>query len=177
MADGTYSGYASTSGAFPDSGSFTASPSTSGYAGSTVTANNSVPPALMGTIPRRRKSASRRSWRGSMPRRRAPGYLDVAYGSEQTGCYTLPSGGGANTDTKLVLTTAQKNALTVPFSTVSSLTPCLTIENISSSMNYFYSDYLQGSGGTDTTCQATTNSAVTLNDIGLSIGHNLGPRR
>jgi hypothetical protein len=38
-------------------------------------------------------------------------------------------------------------------------------------MDYFYSDYNQssGGGGVDAGCQATANSAVTLNDIGLAI--------
>jgi hypothetical protein len=89
----------------------------------------------------------------------------VAYGSEQTGCYTTPSGGGANTDTSLVATGSN-----VSF-TLSQLTPCVTIENIASSMDYFYSDYNQSGsgGGVDAGCQATANSAVTLNDIGLAI--------
>ena len=174
MADGTYSGYASTSGAFPDSGSFSASPSTSGYAGSVVTANNVSTAGTYGQYPSAEAECQQAIVAAQYATNQSTRVFGVAYGSEQTGCYSTPSGGGTNTDTKFVLTTAQQNALTVPFSAVSSLSPCLTIENISSSMNYFYSDYLQSGSGVNTGCQATTNSAVTLNDIGLSIGAQFG---
>ncbi len=95
----------------------------------------------------------------------------VAYGAEQNGCGTAPSDGAGYTDTTVVAT--GKN---VSFTSASSITPCVTIENIASSLSYFYSDYNQSGSGIDTTCQSTVNSATSLNDIGISIGGSLsGP--
>jgi hypothetical protein len=157
MADGTYSGYPSDTGAFPDSGSFTASPSSSGY--STLNGNGA------GYYPSATDECQQAIAAAQYAAKQGTRVYGVAYGSEQTGCYTTPSGGGANTDTSLVATGSN-----VSF-TLSQLTPCVTIENIASSMDYFYSDYNQssGGGGVDAGCQATANSAVTLNDIGLAI--------
>jgi Flp pilus assembly protein TadG len=95
----------------------------------------------------------------------------VAYGSEASGCGTNPTGGGGYTDTTLVAT-----GNNVAFTSASAITPCVTIENIASSLTYFYSDYNQSGSGIDTSCQSTINSAVSLNDIGISIGGSLsGP--
>lgn len=84
----------------------------------------------------------------------------VAYGSEQSGC---TSGFGA-TDTTLVAT--GKNAAF----TISSLTPCVTIENIASSLNNFYSDYKQSGGEVDTSCVDNSHTVSSLQAIFLSIG-------
>jgi Flp pilus assembly protein TadG len=83
----------------------------------------------------------------------------VAYGSEQQGCTTGP---GA-TDTSLIAT--GRNA---PF-TLSSLTPCVTIENIASSLGTFYSDYQQSGSGIDLSCVDNSHTVVNLNDIFQSI--------
>lgn len=84
----------------------------------------------------------------------------VAYGSEQTGCYGSSHGG---TDSTLVAT--GNNAAF----TLSGLTPCITIENIASTLSNFYSDYLQSSSGVDTSCVDQSHNVVSLQDIFLSI--------
>ncbi|MGO8758635.1 MAG: TadG family pilus assembly protein [Terracidiphilus sp.] len=84
----------------------------------------------------------------------------VAYGSEQSGC---TSGSGA-TDTTLVAT-GKNQAFTL-----SSLTPCVTIENIASSLNDFYSDYNQSGSGVDTSCVDNSHTVSSLQAIFLSIG-------
>jgi len=95
----------------------------------------------------------------------------VAYGAEGTGCGTAPSDGSGHTDTTLVAT-----GQNVGFSSASAITPCVTVENIASSLTYFYSDYNQSGSGVDTSCQSTINSAVSLDDIGISIAGSLsGP--
>ncbi|MGC9157636.1 MAG: hypothetical protein ACP5FH_01505 [Terracidiphilus sp.] len=86
----------------------------------------------------------------------------VAYGSEQTGCATGQR--GSYTDTTLVAT--GKNASF----TLSNLTPCVTIENISSSLSTFYSDYKQSGTGIDTSCVDNSHTVSSLNGIFLSIG-------
>ena len=93
----------------------------------------------------------------------------VAYGAEQSGCGTAPSDGAGHTDTSVVAT--GKN---VAFSSAAAISPCVTVENIASSMNYFYSDYSQSGSGS--TCYDTLHSAVSLNDIGINIVGSLsGP--
>jgi hypothetical protein len=79
----------------------------------------------------------------------------VAYGSEAQGCNS-----GWNiglTDKTLVATGANAN-----FS-LSQLTPCVTMENIASSLNTFFSDYNQSGSGS--TCQDASHPTVSLNDI------------
>ena len=83
----------------------------------------------------------------------------VAYGSEQTGCYS----GSGNTDTSLLTFPGTLNA---SFS-ISGLTPCITMENIASSLNNFYSDYNQSGSGS--TCQDSSHTVTSLADIFLSI--------
>jgi hypothetical protein len=83
----------------------------------------------------------------------------VAYGSESTGC-----GAGGGTDTHLYAT-----GNNVPF-TLSQLTPCVTMENIASSMNYFYSD--PNETGSNSTCTDSVHTTATLADIALSIAAN-----
>jgi hypothetical protein len=81
----------------------------------------------------------------------------VAYGSETSGC-----GAGGGTDNTLVAT--GKN---IPFTTVGELNPCVTMENIASSMSYFFSDYLQTGSGS--TCQDTNHTVTSLNQIALAV--------
>ena len=83
----------------------------------------------------------------------------VAYGSEQTGCYS----GDGNTDTTLLTFSRPLNAT---FS-ISQLTPCITMENIASSLGNFYSDYNQSGSGS--TCQDNSHTVSSLSDIFLSI--------
>jgi hypothetical protein len=80
----------------------------------------------------------------------------VAYGSEQSGC-----GAGGGTDTSLVSTGTNQTY------SISSLTPCVTMENIASSLQYFYSDYNQSGSGSS--CQDASHTVSTLQDIFLAI--------
>jgi Flp pilus assembly protein TadG len=84
----------------------------------------------------------------------------VAYGSESSGCTT--AGGG--TDSTLVAT-GNNQSFTLTGS--SALTPCVTMENIASSLAYFYSDYNQSGSGS--TCTDNSHTTVNLSDISLSI--------
>jgi Flp pilus assembly protein TadG len=85
----------------------------------------------------------------------------VAYGSESSGCTS--AGGG--TDTTLIATTGLNQTFTL--SGASALTPCITMENIASSLNYFYSDYNQSGSGS--TCVDNSHTTVNLSDISLAI--------
>jgi len=79
----------------------------------------------------------------------------VAYGAEGTGCTNGWSVG--LTDTTVVATGTNAS-----FS-LSSLSPCVTMENIASSLTTFYSDYNQSGSGS--TCEDASHSAVSLQDI------------
>jgi hypothetical protein len=83
----------------------------------------------------------------------------VAYGSSGTGCSS--GWAPALTDTTLVATGA--NAAF----TLSSLTPCVVMENIASSLDNFYSDYNQSGSGS--TCQDASHTVTSLQDIFLAI--------
>lgn len=85
----------------------------------------------------------------------------VAYGSEQSGCATAENNFIA--DTTLVAT--GKNASF----TLSTLSPCATIENIASSLGNFYSDYLQSGSTVSSSCVDSSHSVTSLQDIFLSI--------
>jgi hypothetical protein len=88
----------------------------------------------------------------------------VAYGSEDDGCAV--SGNGATVvDTSLLTLVSPAN---VAF-TLSSLLPCVTMENIASSMEYFYSNPQQSGANVDTSCVDTDHTALTLPDIGAAI--------
>jgi hypothetical protein len=87
----------------------------------------------------------------------------VAYGSEQTGCYSTNAASG-NTDTTLF--SPFPRTLNSSF-TISQLTPCITMENIASSLGNFYSDYNQSGSGS--TCQDSSHTVTSLADIFLSI--------
>jgi hypothetical protein len=85
----------------------------------------------------------------------------VAYGSEDAGCAVAGSGATV-TDTTLV-TTGKNQSFTL-----STLTPCVTMENMASSLQYFYSDYNQS--GSKSTCQAASTSATSIKQIFEDIG-------
>jgi len=91
----------------------------------------------------------------------------VAYGSQQSGC---SSGSGA-TDTSLIATGQNQSF------TASSITPCITIENIASSIDNFYSDYLQSGSGVDNSCVDSSHYVTSLSGIFSSIAaHFTQPR-
>jgi len=91
----------------------------------------------------------------------------VSYGSEDQGCSTSFGTGGpqgsAGTDSTTVVT--GNNAAF----TAASITPCLTMENIASTLDYFYSDYNQSGSGVDKSCIDSAHGVTSLNDIFLSI--------
>jgi Flp pilus assembly protein TadG len=89
----------------------------------------------------------------------------VAYGAEDSGC---ASGGHPDDYTDVTLVATGANA---PF-TLSTLTPCVTMENIASSLNTFYSDYLQSGSGVSTTCVDNAHTVTALVDIFASISTN-----
>jgi hypothetical protein len=86
----------------------------------------------------------------------------ISYGSEQTGCGSGST--DAHNDVTLVTT-----GMNVPFSSTSSLNPCITMENIASDLKYFYSDYLQSGGSVDTNCIGTVNNIANLNQIAFDV--------
>jgi len=86
----------------------------------------------------------------------------VAYGAEDTGC---SSGGHPDDYTDVTLVATGNNA---PF-TLSQLTPCVTMENIASSLNTFYSDYLQSGSGVSNSCVDNAHTVTALVQIFASI--------
>jgi hypothetical protein len=86
----------------------------------------------------------------------------VAYGSGTSGCASGWSIG--LTDTTLVAT--GNNA---SFS-LTTLTPCVTVENIASSLSNFYSDYAQS--GSNSTCYDNAHTVSSLADIFSAIAAN-----
>lgn len=81
----------------------------------------------------------------------------VAYGAESSGCSNGWSVGA--TDTTLVATGTNQ-----PFTSVSKLLPCTTMENIASSWTNFYSDNQQ-TGNVNLGCTDSNHSTVSLQDI------------
>jgi hypothetical protein len=86
----------------------------------------------------------------------------VAYGAEQTGC---SSGGHPDDYTDVTLVASGANASF----TLAQLTPCVTMENIASSLSYFYSDYLQSGSGVATNCVDNAHTVTALIYIFASI--------
>jgi len=97
----------------------------------------------------------------------------VAYGAEDSGC---GSGGHPDDYTDVTLVTLP-NAANAPFSSAASLTPCITMENIASSLQYFYSDYLQSGSGVSNTCVDNSHSVTSLVEIFQSIASNFSTPR
>jgi Flp pilus assembly protein TadG len=95
----------------------------------------------------------------------------VAYGAEDDGCAVAGSG-ATLTDTTLVAT-----GVNAPF-TLSSLLPCVTMENMASSLQYFYSDSQKSGSDIDASCVDASHpvSSATggslLQQIFLSISSN-----
>jgi hypothetical protein len=87
----------------------------------------------------------------------------VAYGSEQSGCYSS-DGSNGNTDTTEY--TSFPRTLNQTFA-ISALTPCIEMENIASNLGNFYSDYNQSGSGS--TCQDASHTVTSLSDIFLAI--------
>jgi hypothetical protein len=94
----------------------------------------------------------------------------VAYGSEDSGC---GSGSHADDYTDVTTVATGKNASF----TASSLTPCITMENIASDLKYFYSDYLQSGSGVDTSCVSSANQLTSLANIFDSISSSFTTAR
>lgn len=91
----------------------------------------------------------------------------VAYGSEQTGC-----GSGSTDSHNDVTTVTLASPPNVSWSGASNLTPCLTMENIASDIQYFYSDFNQSGSGRDSTC-ISPYSSTNLNNIYLAIAASM----
>lgn len=83
--------------------------------------------------------------------------FSVAYGSESSGCSNGWSVGA--TDTTLVATGTNQ-----PFTSLSSLLPCTTMENIASSWTNFYSDNQQ-TGNVNLGCTDLNHTTVSLQNI------------
>jgi Flp pilus assembly protein TadG len=94
----------------------------------------------------------------------------VSYGSESEGCsYTVGTkgtSGSYGTDNTTVATGANATF------TAATITPCVSMENIASSLQYFYSDYNQTDAGTgvDKNCIDNAHSVSDLKDILLAVG-------
>jgi hypothetical protein len=84
----------------------------------------------------------------------------VAYGSESSGCVT----GSSGTDTSLVAT----GTYNVPVA-LGTLTPCVTMEDIASSLTYFYAD----SSSSANACTDNAHSTNSLSDIFFSIASSI----
>jgi Flp pilus assembly protein TadG len=96
----------------------------------------------------------------------------VAYGAEDTGC-----GSGTRpdyyTDVTLVNLPSSPN---VSF-TLATLSPCVTMENVASSLQYFYSDYLQSGSGVSSSCVDNAHSVTSLTGIFQSIASTFSSPR
>jgi len=86
----------------------------------------------------------------------------VAYGSGTSGCASGWSIG--LTDTTLVATGSNASF------TLSTLTPCVTVENMASSLSNFFSDYAQS--GSNSTCYDNAHTVTSLADIFSAIAAN-----
>jgi Flp pilus assembly protein TadG len=86
----------------------------------------------------------------------------IAYGSEQSGCGTGST--DSHNDVSLVATGYNQS-----FSSLTALTPCVTVENIASSLTYFYSDYMQSGGSVDSTCIDNAHPVSSMMGIGEAI--------
>jgi len=96
----------------------------------------------------------------------------VAYGSEGKGC--ISTGEGHADDYTDV------SALTLPYTanvsfSMSTLSPCMTMENIASSLQWFYSDWKVT--GSTATCQSSANPMTSLDDIFASIRASMSQAR
>jgi Flp pilus assembly protein TadG len=93
----------------------------------------------------------------------------VSYGSEVDGCSST-FGSSGTTGSYGTDSTTVAIGLNAPF-TATTITPCITMENIASSLDYFYSDYNQydvGSG-VNKNCVDNAHAVSNLNDILLSV--------
>ena len=86
----------------------------------------------------------------------------VAYGSEQTGCYSQTAHWKYRYYAVLPFPQDAEPNLHDP-----QLTPCITMENIASNLGNFYSDYNQSGSGS--TCQDASHTVTSLADIFLAI--------
>ncbi len=94
----------------------------------------------------------------------------VSYGAEKLGCsYTVGTTGTEGSFGTDNTTVATGNNASF---TAATITPCITMENIASSLQYFYSDYNQSDAGTgpDRNCIDNSHSVSDLKDILLAVG-------
>lgn len=90
----------------------------------------------------------------------------VAYGSSSgTGCNI--SGGG--TDSSLISSSVYKIPLTVSLTSTAMITPCITMKDIASDLDYFYAD----SSSANNSCTDGAHSTDNLQDIFLSIASSI----
>ncbi len=88
----------------------------------------------------------------------------VAYGSESSGCYNGWSVGATDT-------TKTATGVNQPFTSVSQVLPCTTMEDIADSWNDFFSDNQQ-TGNVNLGCTDQNHSTVSLQDIFQAIAAN-----
>jgi Flp pilus assembly protein TadG len=87
----------------------------------------------------------------------------IAYGSEQTGC------GSGPVDNHNDVTLVSLGTLNQSFSSVSALSPCVTMENIASDLDWFFSDYMQSGSNVSTTCIDNAHPVSSMMGIGEAI--------
>ena len=90
----------------------------------------------------------------------------ISYGSEDQGCSAsaaVTQMGAKGTDSTTIVT--GRNAAF----TAATITPCLTMENIASSLQYFYSDYNQSGSGVAKNCIDAAHGVTSLNAIFTSL--------
>ncbi len=156
LSDGQANLYQSTSD-FPGDNGYSLAAGQSGYASAGVNGTNKYPDihdeCQQGIVAAQSAQAAGTT------------VYSVAYGSEQSGCGISSSAG--YTDKGTVVATGTN----APFGSVSALSPCVTMENMASSLGTFYSDFNQSGSGS--TCQDSSHSVSSLQDIFLSIAGTL----
>lgn len=130
-----------------------------------VTLANMITPATTGLYPSAIDQCQQAILAAQYATSQQTRVYSVAYGSEQTGCYSSSQG----TDTTLIATGANLlSPLDAPFA-INQLTPCITIENMATNLEYFYSDYLLSGSGVDNSCVSASHPITSMNEIFLSI--------
>jgi hypothetical protein len=90
----------------------------------------------------------------------------VAYGAENSGCNSGWSIGLTDT----TLQSSVVNSANISFA-LSGVDPCVTMENIASTLTYFYSDYQQS--GSSSNCTDSAHSTVSLQSIFQAVAASL----
>jgi Flp pilus assembly protein TadG len=125
------------------------------YNGSTSVSSNGVfamnDSSLLGTYPSSYAPCQQAMMAALWAKQAGTRVYGIAYGSETDGC----------ADSSIVLSSADRSSLNVYFSSISSVVPCLTVQNIASDLEYFYTDGSSNANG----CTTTTNTGTSLNSI------------